>query len=347
VQNNSTSLAFITSGGVPVTDGSGNNILTSPIISDRTKDGRLYGLYLQDEWKLADNLTMNYGARFDDMEQFVSANQLSPRVGLVYKPTDTTTLHAGYARYFTPPPIQLVSNGDLNAFANTTNAATVPLNNPVQPERSHNFDVGATQKLGDRWQVGIDGYYKLDHDLLDEGQFGQALILTPFNYQSGYVYGSELTATYTGDKLKAYGNLAFSRAMGQNVVSSQFKFTDPTEFNYISNHYVHLDHDQTWTASAGATYDVRDGTTLGLDGIYGSGLRQGFANTSHLPAYVTFNASIEQKLDLIPHNETAVRLSVINLFDSVYELRDGSGIGVGAPQWGARRGIFAALIQKF
>lgn len=115
----------------------------------------------------------------------------------------------------------------------------------------------------------------------------------------------------------------------------------------ISNHYVHLDHDQTYTASAGATYDVRDSTTLGLDGIYGSGLRQGFANQQSLPAYVTFNASIEQKLDLIPHKETAVRLTLINLLDSAYELRSGTGIGVGAPQWGARRGAFVALVQKF
>lgn len=348
VQNNSNSLAFLTdAGGIPSVDGSGNNILSSPIVSNKTKDGQSYGVYLQDEWKLSNDLMLNYGARFDDMEQYVSTDQLSPRVGLVYKPTSTTTLHAGYARYFTPPPMELVSNGDLNGFANTTNASPVTQNDPVKPERSHNFDVGATQQLDDHWQVGIDGYYKLVHDLLDEGQFGQALILTPFNYQRGYVYGSEFTATYTGDKLKAYGNLAFSRAMGENVVSSQFNFTDPDELAYISNHYVHLDHDQKWTASGGATYEVVDGTQLGLDSNFGSGLRKGFANTESLPAYITFNASIEQKLNLIPHDETAVRISIINLLDSVYQLRDGSGIGVGAPQFGARRGGFITLTQKF
>jgi hypothetical protein len=35
------------------------------------------------------------------------------------------------------------------------------------------------------------------------------------------------------------------------------------------------------------------------------------------------------------------------LFDKVYELRDGSGIGVFAPQFGARRGVFVGLSQKF
>jgi outer membrane receptor protein involved in Fe transport len=348
VQNNNNSLAFLTAAnGTPLLDSNGNNIESSPIIDNQTKDGQLYGVYLQDEWKIIDKLTINYGARFDDMEQFVSANQLSPRVGLVYKATDTTTLHAGYARYFTPPPMELVSNADLSGFTNTTNAPAVTEDSPVKPERSHSFDAGATQKLDEHWQVGLDGYYKLVHDLLDEGQFGQALILTPFNYQHGYIYGSELTATYTNDKLKAYSNLAFSRAMGENIVSAQFNFTDPSELAYISDHYVHLDHDQTYTASAGATYEVHEGTTLGLDSIYGSGLRKGFANTQELPGYITFNASVEQKLNLFPHDETALRFSVINLLDTSYELRDGTGIGVGAPQWGARRGAFVALIQKF
>lgn len=347
VRRDSSSLAFQTdSSGTPLLDGSGNNILTAPILSNQAKDGQLYGLYLEDEWKINDVLTINYGARFDDMEQYVSANQFSPRIGLVYKATNTTTLHAGYALYFTPPPMELVSSGTLNAFTNTTNAPLSTLNSPVQPERSHNFDVGVTQKLGDRLEVGIDSYYKLVRDLLDEGQFGQALILTPFNYEHGYIYGSELTATYTGDKLKAYGNLAFSRAMGENVLSSQFNL-DPDELAYISNHYVHLDHDQTFTASAGATYEVLHGTTLGVGGHFGSGLRKGFANTEHLPAYATFDTSIEQKLDLIPHNETALRLSIVNLADSAYQLRDGSGIGVGAPQWGARRGVFVSVTQQF
>jgi outer membrane receptor protein involved in Fe transport len=42
-----------------------------------------------------------------------------------------------------------------------------------------------------------------------------------------------------------------------------------------------------------------------------------------------------------------VRFDVINLFDKVYEIRSGSGIGVFAPQYGARRGLFAGLSKDF
>lgn len=345
--SNSTSNAFLTdAAGTPRTDSLGNNIVSSPLVSSHLKDGQLYGLYLQDEWRLTPTLTLNYGVRFDDMEEYVSASQLSPRLNLVYKPFAGTTLHAGYARYFTPPPLELLSGNDINLYANTTNAPEVTQNGAVKPERSHNFDVGVSQKVGDGWQFGLDGYYKLVHNLLDEGQFGQALILTPFNYEHGYIYGAEFTAAYDREAFHAYGNLAFSRAMGENIVSSQYNF-GADELAYISSHYVHLDHDQTFTGSGGANYDIRKGTNAGIETHYGSGLRSGFANTGHLPAYITFDLSVTQTLDLLPRRETSLRFSVVNVLDRAYELRDGSGIGVGAPQWGARRGFFAAIEQKF
>jgi hypothetical protein len=42
-----------------------------------------------------------------------------------------------------------------------------------------------------------------------------------------------------------------------------------------------------------------------------------------------------------------VRFDVVNLFDSIYLIRDGSGIGVFAPQYGPRRGYFGGISKKF
>ena len=41
------------------------------------------------------------------------------------------------------------------------------------------------------------------------------------------------------------------------------------------------------------------------------------------------------------------RLDVINLTDRKYELRNGTGIGVAAPQFGQRRTILAGLSKSF
>ena len=41
------------------------------------------------------------------------------------------------------------------------------------------------------------------------------------------------------------------------------------------------------------------------------------------------------------------RLDVINLTDKIYEIRNGTGIGVGAPQFGPRRGLFVGVTEAF
>ncbi|MDX2028207.1 MAG: TonB-dependent receptor [Alphaproteobacteria bacterium] len=334
-----TSQVFPVMGGIP---------LTTPetIIDNTRKEGQLYGIYLQDEWRAMPALTINYGARFDTVTAYVQESQISPRLGMVYKLDKNTALHAGYARYFTPPPLELISGSSISKFDGTTNEALNTQNDPVKSERSHNFGLGVTHQLTDEIQIGADAYYKMVSNLLDEGQFGQALVFTPFNYDEGKIYGIEFTASYTTDSLKAYANLAISRAMGRKITSAQFNF-EPDELDYINNNFVHLDHDQTYTASGGISYQIQPRTAVSLDGIFGSGLRKGFANSEHLPWYTQFDASIAQEINLLPHNKTTLRFSIVNLFDTAYELRDGSGIGVGAPQWGPRRGFYASLTQSF
>jgi outer membrane receptor protein involved in Fe transport len=80
--------------------------------------------------------------------------------------------------------------------------------------------------------------------------------------------------------------------------------------------------------------------------VYGSGLRSGFANTEHVAPYVTANAGISHEFKQPDGKPITARLSIVNIFDKVYELRDGSGIGVFAPQFGMRRGFFVGLAKK-
>ncbi|MGZ3237642.1 MAG: TonB-dependent receptor, partial [Burkholderiaceae bacterium] len=208
------------------------------------------GVYLQDEWKLSKALTINYGARADWVNAYVTDNQLSPRIGAVYQMTPQTTLHAGYAKYFTPPPSELIPSSTVASFQNTTAAPPSSQNDPVHAESADYYDVGISHKLTQNLTLGMDGYYKKVKNLLDEGQFGSALLFTPFNYEEGKIYGVELTANYRKDNLTAYMNLSRSTAMGKNIVSSQYNF-DQTELDYIANNWVHLDHDQTYSASTG------------------------------------------------------------------------------------------------
>ena len=339
IVSNNTSTVF------PV-DGDGNvNGPLRTITDDNPKNGNIiFSLYLQDEWKPFEKLTVNCGLRYDHMDAFVTADQLSPRLGLVYKATPETTLHAAYARDFTPPPTELVSSSTLTKFDNTSNAQT-GLNSPVKPERSHYFDVGATQKIGSGLTVGVDGFYKIVTDLIDEGQFGQALIFTPFNYAQGKIYGVELTGNYRLGDFAAYANFARTVSLAKTVESAQFEFGQD-ELTYIANTWVHTDHDQLYTASAGVSY-LWLGTRYSADGTYGSGLRSGFANTDHVAANLQVNLGASHKFDLGSFGPVEARLAIDNVLDRVNIIRDGSGIGVFAPQYGPRIGFFGGISKPF
>jgi outer membrane receptor protein involved in Fe transport len=310
-----------------------------------SKTGWLLGGYVQDEWKLTDKLTLNAGIRFDQMYQFVDANQFSPRVNLVYKPFAGTTFHAGYARYFTPPSQVLAGPTKLSVTQNTTIQPDINRDDPVLPERSNYFDVGVTQRLLPGFELGVDGYYKQATDLLDDGQFGAALVLDGFNYAKAFNEGIEVKATYERGGFKAYGNIALAEQKATDIVSNQFLF-DPSEFTFIANHYIYTDHSQLVTASAGVSYLWND-TLFTADMIYGSGLRSGFANTSNVPGYAQVNLGVSHDFTFTNARPLTLRFDVVNLFDTIYEIRDGSGIGVFAPQFGPRRGYFVQLARKF
>jgi outer membrane receptor protein involved in Fe transport len=364
-----------------ICDGTDNGAPES-ITDNVSKLGVLMGVYVQDEWKLTNQLTINAGLRFDQMYAFTNANQLSPRLSATYKPFENTTFHAGYARYFTPPVLVEAAPANIALFNNTTGAATGQGTDPILPERSHYFDAGVDQKIPlgctspapkdcSSLELGVDAYYKIAQDLIDNGVFGQALVLSAFNYEKGYNEGIELHAKYNSGNFQAYANVAVAQQRAINPVSNQFLFdnTTPlddlgglTRFQYVQTHFIYTDHNQFVTASAGAIYKFCGrpatvaetfnslswcGTTLSADMIYGSGLRNGDANIGTVPDYTQVNIGIKREF-LLPNDPKpmTVRFDVVNLFDKSYAIREGGGIGVFAPQFGPRRGFFVGISKK-
>jgi hypothetical protein len=207
--------------------------------------------------------------------------------------------------------------------------------------------------------VSLDTYYKQSVNLIDEGQFGAPIILTPFNYRFGRQYGAELAANYTAGALSAYLNFAAQSARGKAIDSAQFNFSAP-ELAYIANNYIHLDHEQQETASGGVSYLWQD-TRFSADLILGSGLRAdlelppgvttayggtGIPNGEHLPYYTQFNIGSNHVFHLNDAGTLTARIDVINAFDREYQIRNGTGVGVGAPQYGPRRGFFFGLSKS-
>jgi outer membrane receptor for ferrienterochelin and colicin len=333
-----------------------------PITQDNVAHALFAGVYLQDEWKILPQVTLNYGVRFDEYySTFDHENQPCPRANLVWKPTDTTTLHAGYSHYFTPPPLENVSQNNVAVFNGTSNQSAVQTDDPVKAERSDYFDAGVSQNVTKHLQVGVDGYYKYAKNQLDDGLFGQTLILSAFNYTRGQVYGVEFTSSYNQGGSSTYANVAYSVAQGENWSSAQFLF-DPAALAYVQNHWIYLDHDQRVTGTFGTSYlwkeSDKTSTQVYVDAVYGTGLRQDgggtidaagdpIPNGASVPAYYSVNLGAARSFKLANDRMLTARIDVVNLTDNIYQLRSGSGVGVNAAQYGERLGFFGALSLSF
>lgn len=220
-----------------------------PITAENT--GLTAGVYLQDEWHLTDHLTLNHGARYDIFDvSFDNEWQISPRANLVWKADTGTTIHAGYARYFMPPTLQYVHPSTVKEFEYTTDAPFSSQDDPPKVERDNYFDTGISQQITPAWQVTADTFCKLAKNILDDGQFGTAVILNNLNYPSGTVYGAELSSTYKQGPLSLYGNFSYVQTWVRNIDSVQNEF--PTnELPYVSSNPIQMDHQGRLTGSGG------------------------------------------------------------------------------------------------
>lgn len=304
-------------------------------------------LFLQDEWRPSDFVTINIGARIDHVKAGSYITKLSPRASLVWAPKAGTTLHAGYARYFLPAPIEGASDKPTELAATSARPPTLS-GDALKPEFDDYYDLGLEQSLGD-FTFGIDAYWREAINLIDEGQFGAAYQAIAFNYDHGRIRGVELSATYTANRLSGWANVAIADARARGIGSNQYYFTAP-QLAYAATHMIATSGDQRYTISGGVSYRW-DKLRLSADLLAGSGFRRtlsgGTPNGDHMPGYVQLNVSAVFRLATIGERPLDVRFDVINAFDEKYQLRDGTGLAAGQVQWGPRRGVFVGIEQAF
>ena len=100
-----------------------------------------------------------------------------------------------------------------------------------------------SQKTAARSEVGVDAYYKRATNLLDDGQFGQALVLTAFNYDRPIIPASNsrpiIRWAISGLREFRLGRGSARRRSHRTNISSRQRIT------YISRYYIYTDHAQT------------------------------------------------------------------------------------------------------
>jgi outer membrane cobalamin receptor len=303
----------------------------------------LLGVYIQNQWRPMEKLELTIGTRFDAMDYFGWQTQFSPRLGAVYKLTPTTALNAGYARYFQVPPFESVLLETVNKFANTTGAPDVTAGNQkIKAEDDQFVDAGVPQQLPLGISASLEGFFMWADKKLDLAQFGSTYVFAPLQYQHGRFWGTDFSLVKSTGRLSAYFNFSYAVAQANNIVAGQFLADDADEVAYVARHWINLDDSQEFTSSAGVNYRLW-GFSLMVDGFWGNGYHFGFANLETQHPYIQMNAAIAHNLPLPKIGDVEGRISIVNLFDHVYLIRNGSGIGVFSPQYGPRRALYFTL----
>jgi catecholate siderophore receptor len=215
---------------------------------DSTSDVDVLSLYVQDEIELSDNLTALLGARYDKYEidsvnvkknnekTDHSESEITPRMGLIYKPQEDVSVYASYSQTFLPASgdqFATVGGGsdfDPNEYTNleagvklnlasgfNVTAAVFQVDADVVEDISatstkgdyqrfnneiEGFELQVMRKVSNQWTVSA-GYTKLDGDDTNTGKRVAELPKSTFtiwnNFQLSDKLGLGLGAIYQGE----------------------------------------------------------------------------------------------------------------------------------------------------
>lgn len=327
-------------------DANGDQSSDTPIrvVNNSRSTNVLLGLYVNDLWRITDQLRANIGVRVDTLTGFTNSSQIDPTINLTYEPTQKLILHGGFARYFQVPSFQGISPSAPAAFAGTTAAGPPGIPSPLT-EDDYEWDAGAVYHLTSRITVSEDDFYEITRHYLDTGQFGVVPIFAPFNYDNGYIWGSELAVNYRDPHLSAYANLTLGQNWQKGVATGQFNF-DPDELAFINAHAILLDHQPHLGGSMGATYSWSD-YAVSADAIYSSGLRGGFADQEQLPNVFQLNLSAQAGFQVPGIGRVVDRVTILNALDRVNLIRPAEGIGIFQSAFGPRFTVLDSLTISF
>lgn len=123
---------------------------------DDERDSYYWGLYVNDEFQILDQLVLNAGFRYDYFETF--GGTTNPRVALIYNPLEKTALKALYGRAFRAP-------NSYELYYHDAEYTQKP-SEDLEPETINSYEFIIEQYITDQFFGTVNGFYYQINDLI-------------------------------------------------------------------------------------------------------------------------------------------------------------------------------------
>jgi iron complex outermembrane recepter protein len=251
------------------------------------------GIYLQDQITLAENLKLLLGGRFDGFyrrddfgtPEEESLTDFSPRVGIVYQPTQTISLYASYSESFQPDRF----------FGRSATG------DPFEPTRGTQYEVGLKADISERLSATLAAFHLTRTNVVTPDANDPRL-----SVQVGEQRSQGIELDLNGEILPGW-NIIASYAYTDAITSEDNVIPIGNRINGVPENAASL-----WT-----TYEIQRGDLSGLGfglGFYYVGDR--FAdneNTSILEDYFRVDSALYYQRE-----NWRVALNIRNLLDTTY-----------------------------
>ncbi len=294
--------------------------------------GSLEVLFLEDQFRITDWLTLNGGVRSTHFAGSLDENAVSPRAGAAVRlPRLNWVLRGFYGRYYQAPPLDTVV-GPLLDLALQQGFGFLSL----RGERDEQWEAGVAIPFRG-WVLDTDYFHTSARNFLDHDVLANSNILFPLTIQRARIRGWESTLRSP----RLFRQLQFHAAFSHQIAQGAGAVTGGlTDFSPPASGFFYLDHDQRNTLSAGFQTDLPWRSWASGAVLYGSGFLDG-NGPGHLSAHTTFDLSLGKALG----ERFSLSVTALNMMNRRYLLDTSNTFG--GTHWADPRQFIVQFRYRF
>lgn len=312
------------------TNGSGD------VASERdSPSGGQFSFFAEDQFRLAEWLTLNGGLRYTHFSGGVTEQKTDPRIGAALRiPGLRWIARAFYGRYYQAPPLTAVS-GPILALAVDQGFSFLPLHGETDEQREFGLTIPVRG-----WTIDFSNFQTRAHNFFDHDVLGNSNIFFPLTIERARIHGWESTvrSPRIAKLLDVYLTYSNQQVEGAGIVTGGL-LAEPGEL-CDSGGFCYLDHDQRNTLATGfhATLPMRFNISGNL--AYGSGFLDE-DGPNHLAGHTEFSFSISKSIG----ERLSLGFTAQNISDSRYLIDNSNTFG--GTHWSYPREITGQLRYRF